>query len=415
MTRTILIILAASSLAAAQSPTKTQYETDLFNSMATIQANISLGPPSHIALTAQHLAGNSHWINAGKGFCNPAAAYGSASACIWNNITALNSYTDALHRAGATGIDLHVDPLALSASSQYNPPAQYRFASDCPNGWECRTLANYDALIAHAVSLGLTIKLRPTPETVVAAAGLTASNTLADLENWMLPLYVAAAKRWGTSITSFTVLHEAIGGFSSSVPFHVTVPSVDTFVSDTATAVRAAQSTIKVGAAAETMFGGDAPYFQSYLNLGLDYVGVDLYGSACDVKLYPSTAFATASSWATAARKARMPIAVEESARPRWLPYTCTTPDEPYAYEGAGDIDWVLDGADAAWLQAVVPALAALGYSSFSVYPAPPFIWATSDHVNDNMQIGTYTKNVMSYLSGETSTGTTYGVLSTSY
>ncbi len=412
MTRSILIILAASSLAAAQSPTKAQYEGDLFSAMASIQASTPPGPLPHIALTAQHIPGNSNWINIGKGVCSPAATYGSASACIWNNVTALNAYTDALKRVGATGIDLHVDPLTLSASAEYNPPARYKIRSDCPKGWECRTLANYDALIAHAVSLGLTVKLRPSPDTVVAAAGLGASNTLADLENWMLPLYAAAAKRWGASIDSFTVLHEAVGAFGSSVPFPITVQSVDKFVSDSATAVRAAQSTIKVGAAAETMFGGDAPYFQSYLNLGLDHVGVDLYGSACDVNLYPSTAFTTAGSWAAAAQATGLPIEVEESARPRWLPYTCPNPSERYAYEGGGDIDWVVDGADSAWLNAVVPALAALGYRSFSMFPTPPLIWATSDHANDNMQSGTYTKDVMSNLSGQTATGTAFGLLS---
>src|SRR5581483_2817961 len=96
---------------------------------------------------------------------------------------------------------------------------------------------------------------------------------------------------------------------------------------------------IRVGAAAETMFSADAVYFYSYLTLGLDYVGVDLYGSSCDVKDYPGTAMATAGIWATAAGKAGVRIEVEEAARPRWLPYNCAMPSENFAIEGAGDMD----------------------------------------------------------------------------
>ncbi len=416
MTCRILIFLAASSIAIAQAPSKTQYEQGLFGALATIQANTPRGPLPRMSLTAHHLPGNTNWMNIGKGYCNPGATYGSAAACTWNNATALNLYTDALKRVGAAGIDLHVDLLTLSAAAEYDPPSSYRFASDCPNGWECRTLANYDALIAHAVSEGMTVKLRPIPDTVVTAAGLTASSTMTDLENWMLPLYVAAAKRWGALIDSVTVLHEAVGAWGSSVPFPLTVASVDTFVSDVATAIRAAQNTIRVGAAAETMFGAqDAPYFRSFLRLGLDYVGVDLYGSTCNVTEYPNSAFATALSWAAAAQVARIPIAVEESARPRWLPYTCPSPSEQYAIEGAGDIDWVNDGADVAWLNAVVPSLAASGYTSFSLFTSPPTIWATSDHLNDNLQVGSYAQNVMSYLSDQTATGAAFHTLSMSF
>ncbi|MFN7999037.1 MAG: hypothetical protein U0Q18_35780 [Bryobacteraceae bacterium] len=401
------VLCAIGSAAAAQtgSPTRAQYEADLKAAMSVIQANTVLQGPEQITMSAQHIPGNTNWVNAGKGVCDPAAAYGKLRACIWNNAGAMNAYTDALRRAGASAIDINFDPLVLSAASQYQPPAAYRIASDCPGGWECGTLANYDALIQHAVSLGLKVKLRPNPDTVAAAARLTASNTLADLENWILPLYAAAAARWGASIDSFTVVHEVVGAFGTGVPFPLTVPAVSTFVRDAAATVKGRNPAIRVGATAETMFSADGAYFYSYLTLGLDYVGVDLYGSSCDVKDYPGTAMATAGIWATAAAKAGVRIEVEEAARPRWLPYACPMPSENFAIEGAGDMDWVQDGADAAWLNAVVPALAAQGYRMFSLFPSAPLIWATTDHANDNMQAGSYARDVMSNLGGLTSTG----------
>ncbi len=374
--------------------------------MAAIRSQIAAMPQPKIMVTAQHLPGNLNWVNVGQGACNPSS--NDTSACTFNNAGVMNNYTDALARAGVQAIDINFDPIALSAASQYTGT----LPNDCPSGWNCRTLANYDSMIAHAVAVGIKVRLRPKPDSVIAPCALGTTQTEANLESCLKPLYVAAAARWAASIDSITLIHEAVGGWGTVLPW-LTVSIVHTFVNNTAAAVKAQQSTIKVGAAAETMFAADAPYFSDYVaNPSLDYVGVDLYGSTWDVTQYPTTALATVATWAAAAAANHKEIRVEESARPRWLPSTAPTPGEQYAIEGAGDIDWLNDGVDAAWLDAVVPWAAAQGFSSFSTFPGCIFLWYTTDHANDNMQIGLFPKNLMSHLTGATATGVTYTRLS---
>jgi hypothetical protein len=259
------------------------------------------------------------------------------------------------------------------------------------------------------------VHLRPEPDTVVLPCGLNSSSTEGDYEACMKPLLVAAAARWGTSIDSITMLHEAIGAFSSGVPFSKKVTSqwVNTFLSNTALAIRAVSSTVRLGAAAETMFAGDAAYFHSYLtNSSLDYVAVDLYGSTCDVAQYDSTVLATAVSWAASAKAAGMDIRIEESARPRWLSSTCASPTESNALVHEGYADYSTSGADVTWLETIVPYVAAAGYTGFSMcYSTNMLLWYTLDIDNADPEVPavpSYDYDLLSNLPGPSPTGVVY-------
>lgn len=397
--RLACLALGASALV-GQTPSLATYKSGLAGQIAVIRAQIAGLPQPKINTSAHHLLANTNWVDAGQGTCSP------ASNCTFDNVAAMNAYTDALARAGVSSIEINIDVAPLSAATQYTGS----LPSDCPSGWNCSTLANYDSLIAHAASKGLAVRLLPTPSPALkAACGLTATSTEANLESCFKPLYVAAAARW-PSLDSFTVFHEAVGIWGNCLPMPLTLTMVRTFIVNCAAAIRAQQPSIKIGAGADTMYSGDLNYYNDWIAnaaSSLDFFGVDLYPSVWDVTQYVSTALAEAAGMAASAKGIGKAVRLNESARPPWVPQGLS-PTESNAYEGAGDIEWLKDGLDDTWADAILHWAAAHGFSSMAIFPSPLLIWYTSDMSNDNTSTGNYMLNLLAYLSQTTFTGFEY-------
>lgn len=416
---------------AAQTPSLATYETNLARVMAQVRAQVAGKPQPRIPLGLQHIPANGQWTDVGQSWCNPAAD--GAAACTWNNLTVMNAYTDALAARGVSFITLNLDLQPLTSASQYMGtqagtactgaacPCTGAACSDCATGthWNCRTLANYDGLIAHIISRGLKVRLAPEPSSAMnSACGLTSASTEAALENCYKPLFSAAGARWTPptyGIDSIAILHEpgSPGTWGDGVPMALTVGVTHTFLVNTAAAIRAQQSAIKLGAGVQTMTpSSETPYFNDWLagagGMGLDFIGVDLFGSSWDVSQYLTTALALAASWAASA-KGIIEMRIDEASRPQWVPQGSPAPPESSSYEGNGDIEWS-KGADTQFLGAVIPWAAANGFASLDVFPSPVCIWYTQDQANDHLtgSGSTYPVDVLSHLTEVTPTGVTY-------
>jgi hypothetical protein len=197
----VMALLAGTAMAQTQNPSQAVYLSGLTQAMRSIRGQVAGTPQPKIMVTAQHLPTNLFWVNVGNGMCNPAAAYGAANACTWNNLTAMNNYTDGLKRAGVGAIEMNIDIGMLAAAPYvayhgYTTPYTGAIPNDCPAGWRCRTLPNYDAAIEHAVAAGIKVRLRPRMDQDTALCGWGSSATEAQFESCALPLYVAAVSRW---------------------------------------------------------------------------------------------------------------------------------------------------------------------------------------------------------------------------
>jgi hypothetical protein len=383
-------------------PSLAQYKSGLGSALDTVRAQSAGAPQPKILLSGQHLPGVASWVDSGNASCTPDVN------CIWNNHVVLNAYTDAMVRSGLSAVDINLDVLPLSAASQYSG----FLPSDCPNGWNCRTLAVYDAMIAHASGAGLQVRLAPTPTPLlVKACGLTAASTEADVEKCFKPLYVAAAARW-PQIESLTVLHEIGSGiWSASLPNKMSVADARTFIVNCAAAVKAKQASVRIGAAADTMFpAGENPYYNDWLAnaaSSLDFLGVDLYPSTWDVTQYVSTALSLAATEAAAARRVGKEVRINEANRPAYVQQN-TDPSGSNAILGNDNMEWFNDGLDMEWLNAMIPWAAANGFSSMSVYATSTFIWYTSDASADNAQSPAFMTQLLKHLSESTTTGLAY-------
>lgn len=389
-------------------PTRDQYISGFQSAMQAIQADVAGLPVPRIQIAGQHWPSNVNEVGKGRGVCDPAAAYGSPNACEFDNLTVMNAYTDAQIRMGATGIDANPDALVFAALPEYTGA----LPNDCPNGWWCKTAANYDGMFQYAAAHGLTIKLRPVPGSAVSACGFNVTSTESDLENCYKPLFVAAASHWRSVLTKFTPVHEAgsAGAWGNPFPMTLTVPMMDQFLGNVATSIKQASPGLLVGAASITMDPTDVPLFEDYVTIpSFDYVEIDLFMSACDVTAYPTTAWALAKSWAALGRSNGKLVDIGETARPAWVPANCAKASEANAIESAGDTDWDgATGADAVFYQTMIPALAAAGFDYFSDFNTGNCIWYSADHSNTRIS-SQYPSQLMLHL-GET-TGTGYAFL----
>jgi len=380
------------------------YINGLIETMLAAQSQI-IGTPPIIFKTTQHLPGNLNWVNVGINVLNPLAPYGSPRACTFNNITAMNMYTDALIRAGTQGIDINFDPMALTAASQYT-------GSIPTTSWWEGTLQNYDGMFAYAAAKGLRVTLRPKPDNAVIYGNITLASQFNAIYT---PLLVAAAERWGSILYSLTLAHEFIGGFSSAVPFTVTVPFANSYLQFASAAIKAVAPSLKLSAAAETQFAADGNFFEMFVGRGpnplppgvLDLVGVDLYASQSDITQYDAITLATATQWAIWAATAGLPIRTEEGVRPPWV-LAGQIPEEANAILGAGYIAWGNSGANDIWLTVIVPWLSSHDYISFALFDAEILIWYTSDASQSNVITSQYPLNLMAQLGGNTQTAVTF-------
>jgi hypothetical protein len=417
----LILLFAALSFALAQTPSLATYKSGLTAALSSIRSSYASSAQPKINLSAHNLAANTNWLDSGQATCNPSLTAG-ASMCGWDNSNTINAYTDALVRAGAASEDENIDVAPLSASAQYSGS----LTSDCAggvglalnatppagSGWNCRTLANFDSMFTHAAGQ-IKVRWAPFPsQTLLTACGITSSSTEANLEACFKPLYVAAASRWGASLDSLTVLHEAVGAWGGALPMTLTTAIVNSFVTNCATAIHAARSSIKVGAAAETMFSGDLAFWNSWMTTAtvynaVDFFGIDFYSSSWDVTTYVSTAVAQMESMVAQSLALPKPVRFNEAARPSWVA-SGAYPTENNAIEGSGDIEWSNDGLDVLWQDALMRLASAKGVTSFTLMQSPILIWYTSNTAQDNVNTGTYMAGVQAQLTQTSVTGTDY-------
>jgi hypothetical protein len=417
----IILFLAILSAALAQTPSLATYKSGLTAALSSIRSSYASVAQPKINLSAHNLAANTNWLDSGQATCNPLLTSG-ASMCGWDNINVINAYTDALVRGGAASEDENIDVAPLAASTQYSGS----LTSDCAggaglalnatppagSGWNCGTLANFDSMFAHAAGK-IKIRWAPFPsQAMLTACGITSSSTEANLEACIKPLYVAAAARWGASLDSLTVMHEAVGAWGGALPMTLTTSFVNTFVTNCATAIHAASAAVKVGAAAETMFSGDLPFWNSWMATSsvynaLDFFGIDFYSSSWDVTTYVSTAVAQMESMVAQSLALPKPVRFNEAARPSWVA-SGAYPTENNAIEGSGDIEWSNDGLDVLWQDALMRLASSIGVSSFTLMQSPILIWYTSNTSEDNVNTGTYMAGVLAQLTQTSLTGTDY-------
>jgi hypothetical protein len=405
MKRIPVFLLLCAGAARAQTPSLATYLSDLFSALATVRAGIANKPQPRIPLGAQLIPASVSWINL-QPWCNPA----SAASCTFNNAGTINAYMDALARLGATTADVSFWLTPMRAAAQYSGP----LASDCPNGYSCRSLANYDAMFSHAAANHIKIRIAPiaSPD-LVTLCGLSAASDEAAIEACLSPLIVAAAARW-PQIDSITGLHEPTAMNAAMLGKVMSVADVRTFLKNVSAAVKAAVPAMPFGAAAAgpSFPLSDQAYWNDWISNAagsLDYVALDVYGNSCDVTTYPSE-LATFGSMISTARAAGMPVRVNESARPWWCPLG-GSPSDNTAYAGCGNILWLTTGADSAWQETFVHWASAAGVSSVSLFSSEPLIWYTASGPDDKCTSGNYTPRLMSQLGGSTPTGLNYARL----
>lgn len=403
--RVLALWVISSGVIPAQTPTLSTYLSNLSGALATINTGIASKPQPKIQLEAQLIPANLSWINL-QPACDPA----SATSCTFNNAAIINSYMDALVRAGMSTVDVSLWLTPLRSAAQYAGA----LPGDCPNGYSCLSLANYDAMFSHAASKHVKVRIAPiaSPD-LVALCGLTSTSSESAIEACLSPLIVAAAARWH-QIDGITGIHEPTAMNANMLNQVMSVTDVRTFLVHVSAAVKAAVPGMQFGVAAAGP--SYSPSDQSYWNdwianakSSLDFVALDLYGNSCDVTTYPAelATFATMISSALAAGK---PVRINESARPRWCPLN-GSPAESSSYQGCGDIEWLTSGADTAWENTFVHWAAANGVSSVSIFSSEPLIWYTTNNSADICSSGGYTYQLMSHLDGNTPTGWNYARL----
>ena len=278
-------------------------------------------------------------------------------------------------------------------------------ASDCPGGatysygqtppattgnggnnWACATLYNYDLMFAYAVNTyGIKLHLRVKPDSVTTVVQWTAGTTEQQFIDQYAPVVVAAVKRWGGLIDSETLIHEAIGGFQSNIPFNFTTTWISDYITNAAASIRTFNSTVHLGACADTPFPGDAAYMTMYLaHPSLDYVCVDLYGRGCTMATYGAQVLSVAQAWAQTALANGKTIRLEEAGSPPHMPLTCSHPDDTDAYEGSGWTGYSTSGIHDQWLETITPLMSAWGMTGMTVFCDEWMIWATSSPSNSN-------------------------------
>lgn len=419
-------------------PTQAVYLANLASNLNTISAGITGVVQTHIPTSAQVTPANGSYVNT-QPACNP-----TGSSCTYNNATTINAYVDRLVSAGVTILTINNALQMMAQASEYSPSgSDITITSDCTaavkiaygssagsGGYFCKSLQVFDTAIAHIISNYpiVTVELRPQPDTdTLVACGLSAAggNTIAQVENCLKPLIVAAAKRYGSTVTvvpTIDVLHEPQGAFLAGVNQNFSVANVRTYVTNVASAVTSAVPAMHVTATVALSSQGGSPDDQNYwddwtstqsLYSVLNGFGFDIYGGSCDLSggQYATqlAGFVTNKALADLINK---PVSVKESARPRWCPSSGSS-SESHAIQGCGWPNWGgSTGADTAWQTAFYRWGAANGFTGVSVFASEPMVYyATSTSAPNNCVTGAYTSTVMSNLSAITVAGSNWALL----
>lgn len=403
---------------AGENPSLASYLANTQSSFQAIDAVSAPLPQPKVTLAAQIVPASSGWIGVTPPPSSP-----------WNNSANINAYMDRLKEAGTTTQDVNLWFLPLSAASQYTGS----IASDCPNGTNCKTLANYDAMFTHASSIGVTMRVgvglsgTSADSALLAACGLTfGSVTEAGWEGCIKPLAAAAVTRW-PQIDTIQVVEEPVAGLTGGLGVILSVPDTDTLIAHTCSAVKAANATVKCGAALSGSSYGSPPYDTQYLvdwttsgtgaYNALDAIAIGVFsgtnattGVACDPS---STGYAAnlakwTNSYMPLLKSSGKILRIGQMQHPTWCLYGGTGTGEAAAYRGAGDILWQTTGLQDAWLGVITRWAASQGVKDVSVFCSVPLIWYTSNTAADNCVTGSYSATAMSNLSGITNTGQLY-------
>jgi hypothetical protein len=415
MRRLLLLLLPVCLM--AQTPSLSTYKAGLVSIMAAMRAQVTPLPQPKIIVSGQH-----EFMVAGRLQYDRGVPCVPGSTCIWNNATVLNSYMDALKRNGQTTFDANIEVLPFRAAAEYSGS----LPSDCTGGaklalngapsggYDCNTLAVYDAVLVHAAAIGMSIRFAPAPTAyTVAYCALTSSSTEADLESCFVPLYVALAKRY-PAVQSLTALHEIASGgaWAQALPFTLSVTDSRTFINSCVTALHAANAALKVGAGADTMFPtSEFPYVSDWwANSTADFIGLDVYPASWDVTLYccdTTTPLGKAAGWAAAIIAAGKEARVNEFNRPPWVA-TGQLPMGSNAIYGNGHTEWAADGLEILFNNAFAQWASAQGFTSVSVFETNAQIWTTTDTAHDDQTDAVYMTNLIAHLGESNPVGRAY-------
>jgi len=327
-------------------PSLPTYISSLQSPIAAMRAQAADLPQPKIQLDGQNVYGVAGVLETGQPTCNPYYPPSSppSSACEFDNYLVQRGYLQALKNAGVQTVDINLGMAALSSAPEYTTAwhqlsyGSAPIATQCGTGqylslgypspgydtvpagatFYCKDLAVIDDMVYYANSIGLKVRLAPTPGGEVALCGLPSTPAASDLEKCYDPLYYAAVLRWnGTSqgappntptapgwIDSFTVIHEPDGVWGDKIG--TLIPSaVNPFVFRAYAAILKAELyanitcpgslCISVGAAIETQVSNssEAGYWADWLagqsgQPALNYMAQDVYPNTWDASVYAS-------------------------------------------------------------------------------------------------------------------------------
>jgi hypothetical protein len=406
------------------SPSLASFLSNTWASFQAIDATVAHLPQPKITLTAQN------WPCEGGTISIPESV-----SLVSEFGPHCMQFSNLLAAAGVTTQDMNFWQAAMASSVQYQAEGvtgQYNIAGDCAgtanhpylnlnetpgsgSGPHCWALYYYDQTINNAALNGITIRAGDAQlRDDLQACGFSPPGTLANpviteaqYESCMIPLHKAAIARW-PGITAFQVLEEPTGGMSNVQVF--SVADVSTFIQHDSAALKAINSSLKIGAAGTGLSWhvDDSSYWADWTNTSgntypaLDFFVIDLFSGSCDPStsnsVFPGLAYYAAelANWAgpfspgngqygyiRAAKATGKPIRVGQSDAPYWCPAGGTA-DQSYDYLGQYDIVWNTSGLFNTWLATVIPWASANGIQSFSIFFTAPLFYYSTNQLDDN-------------------------------
>jgi hypothetical protein len=374
---------------------------------------------------------------------------------------AINGYMDSLAAAGITDQEVNLWLGPLVAAAEYSPTgSQTVVPSDCAGGVSlafgatppvgsgpyCTALALYDSMFQHAAASMPPVTLRiigfkPSTDMLTACGNLS-QPTEAQYENCVLPMAVAAVKRWSSGgrsyFTDWQVVGEPLGGLAGVLNEYLSVADIGTFIVHTAQALSAVNTNLKLGAAASalsfctggswcTLSNSDINYWRDWIGTAsvtsahnyLQYVVLDVFASNCDLSggVPGSTPYAgelatVAANYITPAINQGYEVRIGQSQHPTYCPTGGQAgEDNAFTGYGAGANFWLSSGVQDTWAAMLRAWASAYGVSMLTVYCSGPFVWYTSSTTR-TLCTGNYAADLMTHLPSTSASGTAFGAMS---
>jgi YVTN family beta-propeller protein len=415
---------------------------DLNNNLEAIDSSIAGQPRSQITNSALLLPAALEWMSAGTTMG-----------------TSINAYMDSLASAGIRDQEVQMWLGPLSAATQYAPShGQTLVPSDCANssgvipqsppyvylplngkpnkgsGRYCVALSQYDSMFAHAAATGVKLRImgfKPSSD-MLHACGSLHKPTEAQYENCMLPMAVAAAKRWKGRFNAWQVMGEPMAGLAGALGEALSVADVDTFIVHMASALHAVNPALTFGAAASALSycspagstcalaQTDIKYWNDWISGAaspwLKYLVLDIFAANCDLSnyYYAKELEQVTAHFMVPALAAGKTVQIGQAQHPVYCPAGHSASEAAaYASYGDGDDFWLTSTVQDTWAKTFHDWASASGASIFTVYCSAPFVWYSSNPARTlcTGAQGNYTADVISHLPSVTSSGLAFGAM----